>query len=260
MTNPSGKQRRGTRKAASSASRSSAQRAFERELKRLWVEDPAVAWQKPPTLEPAAGLRLPIQGIEFLHAASRQATATPMLITAPVTRATLLIRWSATPKGKGSPAFRDPKTGKLRKEIRQLRSVVLPQAVPAHEVRDFILGLGKYRGRKRIAETLGPETSGGKVKLLDIEAVVPRPKSGETASALREYFAERIVPPLLRGRQRHRAERVVLGAMERQFARELQRLMSSPTSRPSSPRRSRGSRSSSSRKPSKPSTPRKRPR
>ena len=211
------------------------------------------SWGRPPVLEPATGLRVPVPGIKHLHKESRQATATPELVTAPITRATLILRWSATPRGKGSPAFRDPKTGKLRTSIRQMRSVILPEAVPAHQVRDWILGRGRFKGRKRIQETLGPEMSGRKLKLVDIEAVIPRAKTGETASALREYFAERIVPQLLKGRKIKRAERVAVAAMERTFARELRALMArpsrpSPTRSRSSRRRSRASRASSSRK------------
>ena len=220
-----------------------------------------MAWAPAPELLAAEGTRLPVAGITHLHVASRQAVATdePILDRRPVTRATLLIEWKPTHKGKGSPAFRDKKTGRPKKALRQLRSVLLPQAVPADEVRDWILGQGKHKGRKRIAETLGPEMSGGKLELKDIVAVIPRSKTGKTASALREYFAERIVPQLLAGRRRWSAERVVVGQMERQFARELRDLMRaeptvpSPTSRPSRSKRSRGSRSSSSKKRSKPS-------
>lgn len=218
-----------------------------------------MAWAPAPELLAAEGTRLPVAGIKHLHVESRQAVATaePKLITEKITRATLLIEWKPTGKGKGSPAFRDKKTGRPKKELRQLRSVLLPQAVPAHEVRDWILGRGKYKGRKRIAETLGPEMSGGKLELKDIVAVIPRPKTGATASALREYFAERIVPQLLAGRRRWSAERVATAAMERQFARELRDLMRaeppSPISRPSRSKRSRGSRRSSSKKRSKPS-------
>jgi hypothetical protein len=208
----------------------------------------------------AEGTRLPVPGIKHLHLESRLAVATdePKLDRRKVNRATLLIEWKPTGKGKGSPAFRDPKTGKTRTTLRQLRSVVLPTNVPADEIREWILGTGRHKGRKRIAETLGPEVSGGKLQLQDIVAVIPRSKTGKTASALREYFAERIVPQLLAGRRRWSAERVAAKAMERAFARELTELMRSersapPTSARSSSRRSRGSRTSSSKKRSKPS-------
>jgi hypothetical protein len=212
----------------------------------------------------AEGMHLPVPGIKHLHLASRQAVATDeaTLDRRPVMRATLLIEWKPTQKGKGSPAFRDPKTGKIKTTLRQLRSVLLPHPVPADEVRDFILGKGKHAGRKRIAETLGPEMSGGKLQIQDIVAVIPRSKTGKTASALRDYFAERIVPQLLAGRRRWSAERVVTKSMERQFARELRELMQREpltfvapkrrrTSRRSSSRRSRASRTSSSAKRSK---------
>lgn len=280
MTNPSGGRRRKTRKVARSKSRSTrpakAQRrtgALEqetlRELKRLWIQDPAIAWADAPALLAAEGMRLPVPGIKHLHLATRQAVATdePKLDKRPVNRATLLIEWKPTGKGKGSPAFRDPKTGKPRTTLRQLRSVILPQNIPADEIREWILGTGRHQGRKRIAETLGPEMSGGKLQLKDIVAVIPRSKTGKTASALREYFAERIVPQLLAGRRRWSAERVVTGQMERAFARELRDLMRAepvaslskrsaarkrrPTSGSSSSRRSRGSRTSSSKKRSK---------
>jgi hypothetical protein len=249
---------RRTRRAASSPSTSSL-RALERQtealLKTLWVKDPAVVWADAPALLASEGTRLPVPGIKHLHLATRQAVATEeaVLDRRPVRRATLLIEWKPTGKGRGSPAFRDPKTGKIRTTLRQLRSVLLPQDVPADEVREWILGTGRHKGRKRIAETLGPEVSGGKLKLKDIVAVIPRSKTGKTASALREYFAERIVPRLLAGRRRWSAERVVIGQMQRHFARELRELMraeppSTRTSRRSSSRRSRASRTSSSRK------------
>lgn len=263
---PSAKRPAKTRRGARSRSTSSrldlraAERATEREFKRLWTKDPAVVWAPAPALLEAEGTRLPVPGIRHLHLPSRLAVATetPKLDRRPVRRATLVIEWKPTLKGKTSPAFRDKKTGKPTTTLRQLRSVLLPQDVPADEIREWILGTGRHKGRKRIAETLGPEISGGKLALQDIVAVIPRAKTGKTASALREYFAERIVPQLLAGRRRWSAERVVVQAMQRQFARELRDLIraepmpAAPKRRrrstSSSSRRSRGSRTSSSRK------------
>lgn len=173
-------------------------RDFERELTRVWVQDAPVDWTTVPPIE--------IPGVRRFHRPTRQASAraTPTLITAPTDRATLLISWQVTKKGRASPAFRTPpiqRTGR----VEQMRSVVLPEKVPAHLIRDYILGLGRYQGRRRVQEVFGPEVSSGKVTLKDILAVVPRPTRGATASALTQYFKQRIAPALAeRARRRSR--------------------------------------------------------
>jgi hypothetical protein len=148
-----------------------------------------MAWTTAPPIQ--------IPGVKRYHRPSRQASAaaTPRLITAPTERATLLVLWDVTRKGLQSPAFRKAPIQR-RRRVEQMRSVVLPEKVPAHLIREYILGLGPYKGRKRVNEIFGPEVSSGKVKIRDILAVVPRPSTGATASALSVYFKKRIAPAL----------------------------------------------------------------
>lgn len=173
--------------------------AFRAELERVWIEESPRAWRPSPVAIP---------GISQMHRETRQASAgkRPHLITAPTERATLLVEWAPTARGKGSPAFRDSKTGAPRNRLRQLRSVVLSEPVPAHLIRDYILGLGRYRERgSRVQELLAPELSGKKLRFRDIVAVIPRPKTGRTASALLGYFRKRIAPALAaKARQKSR--------------------------------------------------------
>lgn len=138
-----------------------------------------------------------IPGVRRFHRPTRQASAaaTPTLITAPTDRATLLVSWAVTKKGLASPAFRKGDIQRT-KRVEQMRSVRLPEKVPAHQIRDYILGLGPFHGRRRVQEVFGPEVSSGKIRLLDILAVVPRPSKGATASALHKYFQKRIGPAL----------------------------------------------------------------
>lgn len=179
--------------------------AFQADLERVVRE--TAAWSPAPPLVP---------GVSAIHRESRQAVAAgkrPRLITAKTTRATLLIEWAPTRQGRGSPAFRDRRTGKVRDRLRQLRSVELSRPVPAHEIRDYLLGLGRYaKEGQRVQELLAPELSGKKLKFRDIVAVIPRAQTGATASALRSYFVKRLAPALaakerIRSRTRARSSR-----------------------------------------------------
>lgn len=160
------------------------QTAFLADLTRRWRTEPAtdhtewVAWEG-----------FPIPGVAWFHPLTRQAAAQPVLITAPVGRALLLVEWEATPRGEASIAFRPVKKhGRKAKRLQQLRSVVLTDRVPAHRLYPYIMN--------RIQELFAPELGGRKLRFRDVLAIAPRAESGATATALHKYFKKRIGPAL----------------------------------------------------------------